>query len=65
MFEKYTKPCHNSLFSSAIKNDTEKIFVTMVGLIKTKFDIINGKLYQTSGIINLNKIKNWKTFCDG
>ena len=47
MFEKYTKPCHNSLFSSAIKNDTEKIFVTMVGLIKTKFDIINGKLYQT------------------
>ena len=37
----------------------------MVGLIKTKYDIINGKLYQTSGIINLNKIKNWKNFVMG
>ena len=47
------------LFSSAVKNDTEKIFVTTGGLIDAKCGLINGKLYQTIGVINLNKIKNW------
>ena len=47
------------LFSSAIKNDTEKIFVTTSRLIDAKYGLINGKLYQTIGVINLNKIKNW------
>ena len=42
------------LFSSAIKNDTEKIFVTTGGLIATKYGLI-----QMIGIINLNEIKNW------
>ena len=32
------------LFSSAIKNDTEKIFVTTSGLIDGKYNLINRKL---------------------
>ena len=47
------------MLSSAIKNETEKIFVTTNGLIDAKYGLINGKLYQTIGIINLNEIKNW------
>ena len=47
------------LASSAIKNDTEKIFVTTSGLADAKYTLVNGKTYQTISIINLNKIKNW------
>ena len=60
MFEKYKK---NSvkfrfewlLFLSAIKNETEKIFVTVGGLIDAKYGLINRKAI---GVINLNEIKN-------
>ena len=37
----------------------EKIFLTIGGLMDAQYGFINGKLYQTIGIINLNKIKNW------
>ena len=47
------------LFLSAIKNETEKIFVTVGGLMDAKYGFIIGKLYQTIGVINLNEIKNW------
>ena len=47
------------LFSIAIKSDTEKIFVTMGRLIDAKSSFINGKLYQTIGLINLNEIEKW------
>ena len=43
---------------SAIKNETEKIFVTVGGLMDTKYGLINGKLYQTIGVISLSEIKN-------
>ena len=33
--------------------------VTTNGLIGAKYSLINGKLYQTIGKINLNEIKNW------
>ena len=64
MFEKYKKnPIKFTLeglhFSSAIKNDTEKIFVTSSRLIDAKYSLLNRKLYQTISIINLNEIKNW------
>ena len=64
MFEKHKKnPVQFTLegifFSSAIKNGTEKILVTTNGLIGAKYSLINGKLYQTIGKINLNEIKNW------
>ena len=47
------------LFSSAVKNKTEKIFVTVGGLMDAKYGFRNRKLYQTVGVINLNEIKNW------
>ena len=47
------------LFLSATKNETEKILVTVGGLMNTKYGLINGKLYQKIGVLNLNKIKNW------
>ena len=51
-------PCQiQSLFSSTIKNDTEKIFVTLDGLIDVKYSLINRKLYQTIGVTDLNEIK--------
>ena len=64
MFQKYKKrPVKFSLevllFSSKIKNETEKILVTVGGLMDAKYSLIRGKLYQKIGIINLNKIKNW------
>ena len=64
MFQKYKKrPVKFSLevllFSSKIKNGTEKILVTVSGLMDAKYSLIRGKLYQTICIINLNKIKNW------
>ena len=37
----------------------QKIFVTAGGLIDGKYSLINRKLYQTIGIINLNEINNW------
>ena len=43
---------------SAIKYETEKIFVNVGGLMNAKYSLINVKLYQTIGVINLNKIKN-------
>ena len=63
MFEKYKKnpikfTLEGLLFLSAIKNETEKMFVTTNGLIDAKYDLIDGKLYQAIGIINMNEIKN-------
>ena len=64
MLEKYKKypirfNLKDMLFSSSIKTDTEKIFVTILGLLGTKYSLVNGKLYQTVGVINLNQIENW------
>ena len=64
MFEKYEKnsvkfSLEGLLFFNAIKNKTEKIFVTVGGLMDAKYGLMNGKLYQTIGVINMNKIKNW------
>ena len=64
MLEKYKKICfkfsfHRLLFLSARKNETEKIFVTVGGLMDAKYSLINGNLYQTIGVLNLNEIKNW------
>ena len=64
MLEKYKKyPIRFNLkdmrFSSSIKTDTEKIFVKTLGLLGAKYSLVNGKLYQTVGVINLNQIENW------
>ena len=63
MFEKYKKnsvkfSLEGLLVSSARKNEMEKIFVTVGGLMDAKYVLINGKLYKTIGVVNLNEIKN-------
>ena len=48
------------LFSSTVSNETKKkIYVTVGGLMDAKYGLINEKLYQTIGVINLSKIKYW------
>ena len=49
----------NMLFSSSIKNDTQKIFITCQNLSSAKKALINGKIYYLLGIINLQEINNW------
>ena len=48
------------MFPSPIKNDTKQIFVTCRELINAKAALINGKIVNLLGIINLNKINNWE-----
>ena len=65
MFEKHTQKnktrfkLKGLLFSSSVKNDTEKIFLQTVSLSDAKFGLINEKYKQTIGVINLNKITSW------
>ena len=47
------------LFPSSVTNDTKQIFVTCRELNNVKTALINGKIYNILGIINLNKINNW------
>ena len=53
MFEKYRETLSNLslkswFFLSAVKNEMQKKFVTVGGLMDTKYCLINGKLYQTN-----------------
>ena len=49
----------NLLFSSSITNDTQNIFVTCRNLNSAKKALINGKIYDVLGVVNLREIKNW------
>ena len=48
------------LFLSSVKDDTKQIFVTCRELNNTNADLINGKIVNILGVINLNKINNWE-----
>ena len=48
------------LFPSSVTNDTNQIFVTCRELKKAKIALINGKILNILGVINLDKITNWK-----
>ena len=48
------------LFLVSVKNDTEQIFITYKELNDGKKSLINCKIYRLIGIIDLNKINNWK-----
>ena len=48
------------LFPASVKNNTEQIFVTCRELNDIKKILINSKIYWLLGIIDLNKINNWK-----
>ena len=63
MLEKYKQyqtrfNLEGRLFSSLMINDMEIIFVTTSELFDAKYSLVNGKLYQTIGVINLNEIEN-------
>ena len=49
----------NILFSAAITNETQNIFLTCHNLNSAKKALINGKIYSLLGIVNLAEIKNW------
>ena len=49
----------NILFGSAIKNETQNIFLTCHNLNIAKNALINGKIYSLLGIVNLAEIQNW------
>ena len=57
---KYRFIIDNLLFSSALTNDTNVIFVSCKGLIEAKESLINGKLFKTLRGINLAKIEHWE-----
>ena len=47
------------LFSSAVKEDINAIFITTNGLNDAKEILINGKLFQGIGVIYIPVIENW------
>ena len=48
------------LFLSSVKNDTKQIFVTCRELNDAKVALINGKISNVLGVINLSKVENWE-----
>ena len=48
------------IFPASIKNDTEQVFIMCRKLNKVKKALINSKIYNLIGIIDLKKIDNWK-----
>ena len=48
------------LFLSSVQNDTKKIFVICRELNDAKVALINDKISNILGVINLNKIENWE-----
>ena len=48
------------MFLSSIQNDTKQTFVTYGKLNNAKVALINGKISNIPGVINLNKIENWE-----
>ena len=55
---KYCFIANSLLFSSAIKEDTNTIFITTNGLNYAKDILINGKLFQGIGAIYISEIEN-------
>ena len=57
----YYKPTQiGLLFLSSVQNDTKKIFVICRELNDAKVALINDKISNILGVINLNKIENWE-----
>ena len=57
----YYKPTQiGLLFLSSVQNDTKKKFVICRELNDAKVALINDKISNILGVINLNKIENWE-----
>ena len=48
------------LVSSSVQSDTKQIFVTCRELNDAKVALINDRISNILGVINLNKIENWE-----
>ena len=47
------------LISSSVVQDTNVIFLICNGLNDARDSLINGKLYKSLGVINMNEIRDW------
>ena len=55
---KYRFIANSLLFSSSIKEDPKTIFITTNGLNDAKDLLINGKIFQGTGVIYISEIEN-------
>ena len=55
---KYGFIVHSLLISSSVVQDTNLIFLICNGLNDARDSLINGKLYKSIGVININEIKD-------
>ena len=56
---KYCFIVDSLLISSSVVQDTNVIFWICNGLNDARGSLINGKLYKSSGVININELKDW------
>ena len=56
---KYCFIVDSLLISSSVVQDTNVIFLICNGLNEARDSLINGKLYKSIGVININGIKDW------
>ena len=54
---KYWLIINNLLFSSSVTQDTNVIFISCNGLNDAKETLVNGKIFKTLGVININQIE--------
>ena len=63
--DKYRFSTTSSLFSSAIKEDSNVIIITTNGLNDAKDILVNSKPFQGIGIIYTSEIENWDKIKNG
>ena len=56
---KYCFIVDSLLISSSIVQDTNVIFLICNRLNNARYSLINGKLYKSLGVININEIRDW------
>ena len=56
---KYCFIVDSLLISSSVVQDTNVIFWICNGLNDARGSLINGKLYKSIGVININELKDW------
>ena len=54
---KYWLKINNFLFSPSVTQDTNVIFISCNGLNDAKETLVNGKIFKTLGVININQIE--------
>ena len=57
---KYWLIINNLLFSSSVTQDTNVIFISCNGLNDAKETLVNGKIFKTLGVIDINQTEEWQ-----